>query len=113
MGYNASMGIGNSWKKNITFETIKGVFIGALSGGAGLTLTNLLTSAADMNENQDFKKTLGSKTKKGLPPAAIFGGIAGAVYYRKKAKDFNDMLDEKWTVRVEEKRNLSNKSRTL
>lgn len=106
-----------SWKKNVAFETVKGVFIGAIAASTGITLANSLTSILDTREGSNcvakekgFKEILKSRTKATLPTTAIMGAVAGALYYRKEAKDFNKLLDEKWTIRIEKEDSPSNKS---
>ena len=87
-------------KENLAFAAIKGVFIGAIAGRIGISISNLLTSNFDKSEDQTFANKFKDRSKQNMPFAAIIGGIAGAVYYHKSAKDYNKSVEEKWTIKV-------------
>ncbi|KAA3633993.1 MAG: hypothetical protein DWQ02_12140 [Bacteroidetes bacterium] len=102
-----------NWEKNLTFETIKGVFIGAITSGAGISLVNLLTSPLESQHTQSFLKKIQGRNKAVLPTSVLLGGIAGGAYYRQAAKQHNSMLKEKWTVRIEKEDSSSAQDRIL
>ena len=87
-------------KQDVTFATVKGIFIGAIAGSLGMTIGNLVTTKLDTLGQQNFTDKFKQRSKGNLPFAAIVGGIAGAVYYGKSAKDYNKAIDEKWTVKI-------------
>lgn len=96
----------SNWKKNVVFETVKGVFVGAVTGAAGISLGNLGTTQLEefyypqKSEKTSFAERFQQKSQSSILTATIFGAIAGAVYYRTSAKNYNKMLNEKWVVRV-------------
>jgi len=96
-------------KENVAFATVKGILLGAITGATGISLANLVTSKIDStSKNQDFTDIFSKRSKSNLPYAAIIGGIAGAVYYNKSAKDYNKAIEGKWTIKISQEDEITN-----
>lgn len=96
-------------KENIAFATVKGTLFGAITGAIGVLFANLVTSKIDSTSKDQKFTDISSKISKENLSYVVIGGIAGAISYYKSAKNYNEAIEGKWTIKVSEEKENQNK----